>query len=383
MSHELQIGMVAGEPSGDLLGANLIQALQQPIHSSSIQYSGLGGLQMQAAGFKSIAKIERLSVMGLIEPLFHLRDLFKLRQELLDHFLKKPPHIFIGIDSPDFNLNLELKLRKAKIPIVHYVSPSVWAWRQKRIFKIAKAVDLMLVLFPFEEKFYHDHGVPVVYVGHPLADLIPLEPDKKAARDRLALEQETTYVALLPGSRRHEIKQMAPLFMKAAQKIIEKKPNIKFITSSANPARDLECQMLYQQLKTKLPLQFFQNVSHDVMAAADAVMVTSGTATLEAMLFKKPMVIAYRTHFLTYHLAKKLVKIPFIGLPNLLAGKKLVPEFIQEAATPEALSQVIIDYLEHPDKVVILKKEFLTLHERLRQNASEQAAQAIRNILKK
>lgn len=381
MTDELHIGMVAGEPSGDLLGSSLIQKLQQ-IYPFSVKYTGLGGLHMQKNGFESIAAMERLSVMGLIEPLFHLRDLFKLRHELLRHFLKNPPQVFIGIDSPDFNLGLELKLRHARIPVVHYVSPSVWAWRQKRVFKIAKAVDLMLTLFPFETKFYQKHGIPVAYIGHPLADSIPLQPDKIAARQKLNLDLDATYVALLPGSRQHEIKHMAPLFLAAAEKMIAKKPSIKFITTSANSSRDQEFKIIYQQLKTKLPLQFFQHVSHEVMAAVDAVMVTSGTATLETMLFKQPMVIAYRTHFLTYQIAKRLVKVPFIGLPNLLAEKKCVPEFIQDKATPDALSSAILEYLEYPEKVELLKKEFLVLHQLLRQDANNKAANMLLPFLK-
>lgn len=375
----LKIGIVAGEASGDLLGAGLITELKK-MHPE-LHISGLGGPHMIRAGCQSIAAYERLSVMGLIEPLFHLRDLFKLRRELIIHFLADKPDVFIGIDSPDFNLGLEQHLRQAGIPIVHYVSPSVWAWRQKRIHKIAKTVDLMLTLLPFEAEFYRQHHVPVAFVGHPLADSIPLNPNKPEAREQLGLSMDVTYVALLPGSRQHELKHMAKVFLQAAALLLQQKPHIQFITSAINAERDQEFKQAWQKWAPSLPLTFFQEKSHAVLAAADVVLVTSGTATLETLLFKRPMVIAYKTHALTYQIAKRLVKIPYIGLPNLLAQERLVPEFIQDEAKPLTLASALNELLDFPQKRVLLEQRFLNMHQELRANASYAAALAVTQLL--
>ncbi len=375
----MTIGILAGEPSGDLLGAGLINALRQ--RNPEFNFTGIGGPAMINAGCVSLFEMERLSVMGLIEPLFRLPELFRIRRDLYQYFIQHRPSLFIGIDSPDFNLGLELKLRRAGIPVIHYVSPSVWAWRQKRIFKIAQATDLVLTLFPFEADFYHKHQVPVKFVGHPLADLIPLHTDKKMIRQKLNLDLNATYVAILPGSRLNEIKYLAEIFLQSATQIWKKRPEIKFITSAVNEKRDQEFKQMAAKVAPDLPLTFFQGCSHDVMAASDAVMVTSGTATLETMLFKRPMVVAYRMANLTYQLARHLVKLRFISLPNLLADERLVPEFIQSTATPENISAAIVDYLDHPEKIDELEKRFLEIHERLRCNANEQAADAVLNLL--
>ncbi|HSW69609.1 MAG TPA: lipid-A-disaccharide synthase [Gammaproteobacteria bacterium] len=377
--HPKTIGILAGEPSGDILGANLIKALhtQQP----QFAFTGIGGPQMISAGCQSLHDMERLSVMGLVEPLFRLPELFRIRQHVYHYFLQNRPDVFIGIDSPDFNLGLELKLRQQNIPVIHYVSPSVWAWRQKRIFKIAKATDLVLTLFPFEADFYKKHNVPVQFVGHPLADLIPLQNDKLAARKKLNLDPDAIYIALLPGSRFNEIKFLAERFFRTAYQCYKKRPHIKFITNAANKKRYEELHIIYQSHFQDLPLTFFQDESHAVMEAADVVLVTSGTATLETMLYKRPMVIAYRMANLTYQLAKHLVKLKFIGIPNLLANEKLVPEFIQETATPENMSEALLDYLDHPEKVIVLEKKFLELHQVLRCHASQQAAKAVLSLI--
>lgn len=371
----MKLGVVAGEPSGDLLGAGLIETL------SPLQATGLGGSHMIKAGFQSLFEMERLSVMGLIEPLLHLPDLFKLRKDLFHHFQKNRPDVFVGIDSPDFNLGLELKLRNLNIPTVHYVSPSVWAWRKKRVFKIAKAVDLVLTLFPFEADFYKQHHVPVSFVGHPLADQIPLEIDQLAARKKLNLSTGKIYIAILPGSRRNEIKQLGEVFIRTAQHCLKARPEIEFISSSVNDIRHYEFQQFATSIGVNLPLHIFKQQSHDVMAAADVVLVASGTATLETMLFKKPMVIAYRLAPLTYQIGKRLVSLSFIGLPNLLANEKLVPEFIQHDATPEKLSKALLDYLDHPEKIDALKNRFIELHHQLRCNASQKAAEAIVQLI--
>lgn len=377
----LRIGIVAGEASGDLLGAKLIHALRD--HCPDLQVEGLGGPAMIAAGCHSLFDMERLAVMGFIEPLKRLPDLIKLRRDLYQHFINNPPDIFIGIDAPDFNLGLELKLRRAGIKVVHYVSPSVWAWRQNRIYKIAKAVDLMLTLLPFENKIYEEHHIPVRYVGHPLADQIPLQPDKIAARRALCIDEDATYVALLPGSRRQEIRYMAEPFLLAAYDAWKKRPELRFLTAHINEQRYQEFYECYKRLTPDLPLQFFTRRAQDVMAAADVVVVTSGTATLETMLFKKPMIIAYRMSKLTYQLAKWLVKTPYAGLPNLLANELLVPELIQDAATPEAISTHILNYLDHPEKTQQLINKFTELHQILRVDSASCIAEAVLNLHKK
>ena len=264
--------------------------------------------------------------------------------------------------------------------MVHYVSPSVWAWRQYRIHKIAKAVDLMLTLLPFEAKFYEQHHVPVRYVGHPLAEQIPLHPDTMAARRALCIDEHATYVALLPGSRKQEIRQMAEPFLLAAKQILQKKPHLHFITSHVNEQRYQEFYECYQKIAPDLPLQFFTRRSQDVMAASNAVVVTSGTATLETMLYKKPMVIAYRMSRFTNLVAKLLVKTPYAGLPNLLANELLVPELIQDALTPDAISTHILDYLDHPDKVATLQNKFTDLHKTLRTTSSSDLAEAVLGV---
>jgi lipid-A-disaccharide synthase len=377
----MNIGIVAGEASGDLLGASLIKAFK--VLHPDIKFVGIGGPAMQAAGCKSLYEMERLSVMGLVEPLFHLPDLFKIRRGLYQYFTTNKPDVFIGIDSPDFNIGLELNLHKAGVRTVHYVSPSVWAWRKKRVFKIAKAVDLILTLLPFEAEFYKDHHVPVKFVGHPLADVIPLQPDKLAARQKLGLDEKATYIAVLPGSRRHEIQHLAPVFIETAYRCWQQKTEIRFITSAANAKRHQEFQDYCKKLAPNLPIQFFEGQSHDVMAAADVVLVASGTATLETMLYKRPMVIAYRIAGLTFQIAKHLVKIPFIGLPNLLANELLVPEFIQDAADPEKMSAALMDFLNHPEKIKNLENKFTELHQQLKLDASHEAATAILQVIKK
>lgn len=371
----MRIGILAGETSGDLLGAKLIQALREK--KPDLQFEGIGGSAMIAAGCNSLFDMERLSVMGLIEPLKRLPDLIKLRRDLYHHFTREKPDLFIGIDSPEFNLGLELKLRRLGIPVVHYVSPSVWAWRQRRIYKIKKAVDLMLTLFPFEARFYEEHHVPVRYVGHPLAAQIPLEPDTHAARRALSLDEHQTYIALLPGSRRQEIRFMAEPFLLAAKELYAKAPHLQFITSHVNEERYQAFYAVYQKLAPEIPLHFFTQRSGNVMAAADVIVVTSGTATLEAMLYKKPMVIGYRLSKPAYWLAKKLVKTPFIGLPNLLANRALVPELIQEKLTPEAIASHVLSYLNHPEDSRAIQASFREIHQTLLSASLDDAVNSI------
>ena len=375
----MKIAILAGEASGDLLGASLIKALRERYPNA--QFEGIGGPAMIAAGFNSLFDIERLSVMGIIEPLKRLPDLLRLRRDVCKHFLSARPDVFIGIDAPDFNLGIEVKLRKAGIRTVHYVSPSVWAWRQSRIKKIAKAVDLILTLLPFEAKFYQQHQVPVKYVGHPLADQIPMQPDTNAAKKSLGLNVHERYVALLPGSRKQELHHMAEVYLQAAKLVWLQKPQLKFITSLTNQARYDEFYAAYQRVAPELPLTCFINRSHEVIAASDAAVVTSGTATLETMLYKKPMIIAYRMPKLIYKLVRWMIRAPYAGLPNLLANKLLVPELFQSDANPGAISNLLLAYLERPENVLALEKQFTLLHQTLRTGSSELAATAVANLI--
>lgn len=374
----MKIGIVAGEASGDMLGAKLIQALKT--HYPDLIIEGMGGHLMAAEGCHCLYDSERLSMMGFIEPLFHLPELIRLRRDLYQHFIHMQPDVVIGIDSPDFNLGLELKLRAAGIPVIHYVSPSVWAWRQGRVRKIKKAVNLMLTLFPFEAAFYEKHHVPVRYVGHPLAETIPLQPDVQAARRALNIASDVKVVALLPGSRRQEIKFMGPVYLQAAKLLFQKNPKVVFVTPQANEARYQEFSKLHQAIAPELPLVFTLRRANEVITAADAVVVTSGTATLEVMLHKKPMVIAYRMSRITHWLAKRLVKSKFVGLPNLIADRALVPELIQEKATPENIANHIESYLNDAALVKSLQVEFTRLHQSLKMASQTIMIEAVKQV---
>jgi lipid-A-disaccharide synthase len=371
----LRIGIVAGEASGDFLGARLITSLRA-LHPN-LEVVGLGGPAMIAAGCQSLGEMELLSVMGFVEPLLRLPSLIKLRRRLLQYFLKNPPDVFIGIDSPDFNLGLEVKLKAAGIRVVHYVSPSVWAWRQSRIYKIKKAVDLMLTLFPFEVPFYEKHLIPVQHAGHPLAEQIPLYPDKLAARRALGIKEDAIYVALLPGSRQQELKHVSSVMLESAQLLLKQQPNIEFLTSHLSDKRYKQFHTAFEEIAPQLPLKFYKNRSREILTAADVVIVTAGTATLEAMLHKKPMVIIYKMTWLTHQLAKLLVKTPYIGLPNLLAGELIVPELIQEKAESQLITESVLQYIREPLKVKKVEEKFLELHQELKINSFASVVNAI------
>lgn len=374
--------MVVGEESGDILGAGLMRALQA-IYPDAI-FEGIGGPRMVRQGFKSHFPQDRLAVMGLIEPLKRLPELLGIRRQLRERYINEPPSAFIGIDSPDFNLDLELGLRRHGIKTVHYVSPSVWAWRQGRLKKIAAAVDLMLALFPFEKQFYQGHNVPVSFVGHPLADDFPLEPDSHAARDHLQLSEwigSRRVVALMPGSRESEVERLGGLFLEVARCCLIRQPDLCFLIPSANERRHSQLQQLLETGPRDFPVRLVPGQSQQVMSASDAVLMASGTASLEAMLLKKPMVIAYKVAPMSYWLLRRLVRVPFIGLPNLLAGRELVPEFIQNDATAEAISASLLSYFEETNTTRILKDTFLDMHQQLKRDASVQAARAIHNLL--
>lgn len=377
----MYIAIVAGELSGDLLGAGLITALKTRYPQA--RFGGIGGPGMIAQGFQTLVPMERLAVMGLVEVLRHLPELLRIRRQLYRRLLADPPQVFVGIDAPDFNLGLECRLRDRGIPTVHYVSPSVWAWRPWRVRKIARAVDLMLTLLPFEAAFYRDHGVPVRYVGHPLADTIPPRSDARIARRSLNLElpAEATVIALLPGSRMGEVGRLGPVFLETANWLHARRPGLHFLIPAATPRLYEALAALRSEHAPALPLTLVQGQSREVMTAADVVLLASGTATLEAMLLKRPMVVAYRVAPVTAWIARRLVTISHFALPNLLAGRELVPEFIQQAATVASLGPAVLCWLDDAIAREGLVAEFEALHTQLRRDASQQAAAAIAELL--
>jgi lipid-A-disaccharide synthase len=375
----LRIGIVAGEASGDLLGAGLIAALKKKYPNS--QFEGIAGPAMIAQGAKSLFPMDRLSVMGIIEVLSRYRELLGIRRQLSKHFRRNPPDVFIGVDAPDFNLGLELQLRNAGIKTVHYVSPSVWAWRQRRVKKIAHSTDLMLTLFPFEARFYQEHHVPVNFVGHPLADEIPLETDKSRARQSLSLDPEKKILALLPGSRSNELHYLSETFIKTVFWLRQYMPDLEVLVPLANQNRRQQFEKALSRFDNVPSIKVIDGRSREIMAAADVVLLASGTAALEAMLLKRPMVVAYKLSPITYWIAKQLVKVENVSLPNLLAGELLVPEFIQHDATPDNLGKAILDFFEKPEKERKIHERFNEIHQDLRQNTDLKVVDAISELL--
>ncbi|MCB1826282.1 MAG: lipid-A-disaccharide synthase [Candidatus Competibacteraceae bacterium] len=378
----MHIALVAGELSGDLLGAGLMATLRT--HDPHARFSGIGGPGMIEQGLRSLVPLERLAVMGLVEVLRHLPELLRIRRRLYRELLADPPAVFIGIDAPDFNLGLERRLRIHGIPTVHYVSPSVWAWRPWRVRKIARSVDLMLTLLPFEAAFYQRHGVPVRYVGHPLADTIPLHDDPSLARRSLHLAaptEEARIVALLPGSRRGEVGRLGPLLLDTAAWVWARRPEVHFLLPAATPELFEVLESMRAERASTLPLTLVHGQSREVMAAADVVLLASGTAALEAMLLKRPMVVAYRVAPVTAWIARRLLTVSHFALPNLLAGRALVPEFVQDAATVDNLGPAVLRWLDDAVAQAGLMVEFDALHTQLRCDASRRAAAAVAELL--
>ena len=376
----LTIGMVAGEPSGDALGLHLIQALRR--HLPHAQFTGIGGPRMASAGFQSLAPMEKLSVMGLVEVLRHLPEVYGIRRKLAAHFLRERPHLFIGIDAPEFNLGLELKLKSAGVPTAHYVGPSIWAWRAGRIRMIRRAVSKMLVLFPFEAPLYERAQVPVAYVGHPLADLLGKFPSHAAVREQLRLPATAKVVALLPGSRVSEVQRLADLFVATAERITESVPGVQFLVPFVSrETRDVFETALYRREIGELSINMMFGHAHEAMAAADVVLAASGTATLEAALLKRPMVITYKTAPVTYFLHRRLTYLPYVGLPNVLAGRFVVPEFLQDEATPQNLAQAVVNLLFDSVMRQRLEAHFGALAAELRRDAANAAATAVLPLL--
>ena len=371
--------MVAGETSGDLLGANLLSALRPQLPDTLMH--GIGGPQMAKYDFVSNWPMEKLSVNGLFEVLAHYREIKGIHNHLRDHMLAQRTDVFVGIDSPEFNLSLELALKKAGIKTVHFVSPSVWAWRSGRIRKIAEAVSRILVLFPFEEAIYQKAGIPVTYVGHPLAESIPMRPDIDAARTSLGLDREKPVITIMPGSRMSELKYNSPAFVESAKILLQRDPTIQFVIPMAGDEQLKYFTKLVSGARLDdLPLQIVRGHSHAAITAADAVLVASGTATLEVALFKKPMVIAYKLMRATWEIARHIVKPP-VGLPNILAGEMIVPELLQNAATGQALADALWFQLTDQANRQRLEERFIAMHYSLLRNTAQTSADAILEVM--
>jgi lipid-A-disaccharide synthase len=374
------IGIVAGEASGDLLGSHLIAAVKAK--RPDIEFVGIAGPKMMAHGAKSLYPMERLAVRGYFEVLRHYWGLVRMRKQLARRFIDNPPDLFIGIDAPDFNLGLEMMLRRHGIKTLHYVSPSIWAWRHGRIKKIKRAAGHMLCLFPFEKSIYDTANIPATYVGHPLGDMIPLQPDQDAARAALKLNEPGLVVALLPGSRQSELDFMADVFVKTAQKIAEDFPDAQFLVPLVTRETRAKFEAaIYRNQAQELAFKLLFGHAHMAMTAADGVVVASGTATLEAALLKRPMVIAYKISKWSWPIMKRMGYLPWIGLPNILAGKSVVPELLQEKATPQALAEALLSMVSDKNRVAEIQHEFKVIHHQLRQNAGEKAADAVLRMI--
>jgi len=376
----LRIAMVAGEASGDQLAAPLISALKA--RRNPILFAGIGGPRMETLGFQSHYPMEKLSVRGYAEVLWHYREILSIRSRMAKALLAERPDVFIGVDASDFNLALERRLKDAGVPAVHYVSPSVWAWRGWRVRKIARSVSRILVMFPFEQPLYEKAGVPVTYVGHPLADLIPLEPKKHEARAALRLPTGKLIVALLPGSRRSEMQYMAQTFIQAAHRFRQEVHDVHFVCPTVTrDTRDMFERTVHEQQRTDLPLTLLFGHSHEALEAADLALVASGTATLETALFKTPMVIAYRQAPITWALMRGMIYLPYVGMPNILAGEKLVPEYLQDDANPAALAGALLTLLRDTAAQRRQVERFREFHHLLRQNAADKAALAVLELI--
>ncbi len=380
MPMSLRIGIVVGEASGDILGEALVEAIRA--YYPDAEFEGIVGPRMKALGCSSLFDAERLAVMGFIEPLKRLPELFSMRSKLIQHFAHNPPDMFIGIDAPDFNLTIEKKLKALGIKTVHYVSPSVWAWRRYRVKKISRAVDLMLTLFPFEEAFYRQHQVPVKFIGHTLADEIPMEPDSLCARKELGLGRNGPIVGLLPGSRAGEVSLLAEPFFEVAKWCLSQDDRLHFVVPLIS---EKTYEIAAEQLKASgldaSRVTLFLGQSRRVMAASDVLLIASGTATLEALLLKRPMVVAYKLSPLTYFLAGLLVKLPYYSLPNLLAERAMVREYIQDEMVVPDMGAALLSLLNDETAAAELKREYANIHRHLKCDASKQAARAIFDLL--
>ena len=377
----LRVGIVAAEPSGDVLGAGLIRALRAA--RPDIEFEGIGGPRMIAAGCVSRFPMETLSVMGLVEVLRHLRELLAIRRSLLDHWRVERPHLYVGVDAPDFNLTLERRLRQLGVPTVHYVSPTVWAWRPGRVKTLRAAADLVLSIFPFEGDFLAAHGVAARYVGHPLADEIRPVADPAPVRARLGLPTGGPVLAVLPGSRLSEIGAIGPSFIGAARLIAARYPGLRLVTPLVNAATRERFAALRAELAPDLDWLFVDSAAQDALPAADVVLTASGTATLEALLVGRPMVVGYRVHALTYWTARllRLVQVRHIAMANLLAGEGLAPELVQGECTAEKLAAAVAGFLDAPQRCAEIRRRYGELAARLRRDTSREAAAAVLSLI--
>ncbi len=380
MTKPIRFGIVAGEKSGDILGASLISALRT--HYPDCEFVGVGGPAMEALGCESLTPMDRLSVMGFVEPLGRLPELLKLKKRLVQRFTVDQPDAFIGIDSPAFNLRIATELHSRGIKTIHYVSPSVWAYHQSRIQKIKVSVDLMLTLFPFETEIYKQHGVPVSCVGHPLADEIGFEDQKRSLRDELGIGNDGQVIALMPGSRAGEIKRLSPIFLEAAISSLRRHPQLNFVIpySSIEAKTQIGSYLRSANIFESGQFRLVEN-SHKAMGAADLVIMASGTATLEGLLLRRPMIICYKLAPITYAIGSRILQIPYVGLPNLLAGKKLVPEYLQKDVTAKNLRSEIDSFIKKPNAFDKALAVFDDIHKSLRGGASRKAAAAIANAI--
>jgi len=378
MAEALSFSLVAGEASGDLLAGLLLGGMRA--QWPDMQSSGIGGPRMVAQGFEPWWPYEKLAVRGYVEVLRHYREIVGIRNQLRERLLANPPSAFIGVDAPDFNLDLERDLKAQGIPAIHFVCPSIWAWRADRVEKIRQSVDHVLCIFPFETELLAQHGIPSTYVGHPLAKNIPHEPDRAAARRALGLPQDATVVALLPGSRSSEIDYLAHRFLQAAQRMAKQQPGLHFVLP-AMPALRSRIEQILKEVGEVPNLLLINGQSHVALAACDVTLIASGTATLEAALFKRPMVIAYNMNWLSWQIMRRKKLQPWVGLPNILCQDFVVPELLQEAATPDALANAVLQWLSHPAAVAAVQQRFATLHDTLRCDTPALAAHAIEKIL--
>lgn len=383
LNHSPTIAIIAGEVSGDILGAGLIHALKARYPNA--KFIGIGGERMIAEGFETLFDMEELSVMGLVEVLKHLPRLLKIRRSIIEQLSALKPDIFIGIDAPDFNLDVELKLKQQGIKTIHYVSPSVWAWRQKRVYKIAAATNLVLAFLPFEKAFYDRFNVPCRFIGHTMADAIPLKPNREEACQLLNLDSTQRYVAMLVGSRGSEVEFLSEPFLQTAQLLHQRYPDVKFLVPLINQKRRQQFEQIKQRVAPELDMILLDGNARAAMITAEATLLASGTAALEAMLCKSPMVVGYRMKPFTYFLAKRLVKTKYISLPNLLADEMLVPELIQDDCHPTKLAEKLSLYLSEDKSAVqtrhVLLQRFAELHQMIQCNADQQAAQAVIDLL--
>jgi len=377
-SATLRLGMVAGEASGDLLAGMLLAALKQ--RWPALAAAGIGGPKMAAQGFEAWWPHDRLAVRGYVEVLRHYPAIAAIRRQLGERLLRERPDAFIGVDAPDFNLGLAARLRAAGIRTVQFVSPSIWAWRPERVHQVGRSVDHVLCLFPFEPALYEAHGIAATYVGHPLADAIPLEVPRDESRRALGLASDDVVVALLPGSRRSEIEYIAPRLLGAAAVMHHARPGLRFVLPVVPGLRPLIEPML-AGFASGLPIELLDGRSQEALAACDVVLVASGTATLEAALFKRPMVIAYSMHWLSWQWMRRQKLLPWVGLPNILLRDAVVPELLQGEATPERLAQAALAWLDDPQRVAALRERFTRLHLELRRNTAQAATDALEQIL--